>query len=200
MKPTPQEESEILKIYLNSLKLPNKKPDKKIIIAPIGLIGSGKTTILSKLSKHLPVVVMSGDVIRKTLGEQGFDFDSVYTIAERAAIKLLGEGFSVATDSDCINEEIIKKAKERAIYHDATLVWIHINTSEKQCITNIKERGTTIFGVEPGSMIKSYHKRKKELHSKEYPMQFTCMFSGKHDKTEEEVESCVSKIQKIVKN
>jgi len=54
-------------LYEKSLKFPAQKYQKQLIICPIGLVSSGKTTVVKILCKKLPLLRVSTDEIKITI-------------------------------------------------------------------------------------------------------------------------------------
>ena len=74
--------SEIVEIYKPQIKIPKIKPEKQFFLCPVGLIGSGKTTVLNLLSERLSLVKISGDEIRKILKDRGYGYDLTWNIGK----------------------------------------------------------------------------------------------------------------------
>src|SRR5262245_50203908 len=59
--------SRLVEEVKDSLVLPKESPINQFFLCPIGLVGAGKTTVLTPLAKELSLVSISGDEIRKLL-------------------------------------------------------------------------------------------------------------------------------------
>ena len=95
----------ILNKYDKSLIIPSVKSEYKFILCPVGLVGSGKTTVLKPLSEILDLIMVSSDEIRKILKEEYpfYTQEDVFNIENTLIKKYLQIGYSVAIDSDCIS-------------------------------------------------------------------------------------------------
>ncbi len=80
------------------------KKSKPIVIAMIGLVGSGKTTVAKELAKITRGVRVDGDDIRLALRKEGKDFSSVRRIAISTALGAIRLGRSVVLSSDFVSK------------------------------------------------------------------------------------------------
>jgi predicted kinase len=83
------------------LKPPTKR--KPHVVALIGLIGSGKSTVAKALALVADGVVISADLIRTELRRAGGDFKNVRTIVNDSAILVAKQGYLVIIDDDFID-------------------------------------------------------------------------------------------------
>src|SRR3989344_7504565 len=95
----------IRKKYQKQLMLPpiDKVPVKQFFLCPVGLVGSGKSTVMKPLSEMLSLVRVSSDEIRKILKEWRVDYGELLEIVQPLAEELALQGFSIAFDADCGN-------------------------------------------------------------------------------------------------
>lgn len=84
-------EKQIIKKYEETLEIPDTKPEKQIMVCPVGVVASGKTTVIKPLSKKLSLLRISTDEIRKLLKENGYSYDSVKDLAFDLADKYFGK-------------------------------------------------------------------------------------------------------------
>ncbi len=82
------------------------------VIAMIGLVGSGKSTVAKALAKELGAIVIEADAIRVKLRKHGARFDHARLIAELLAMELVEQQQNVILDSDFIDDD--KRASLRA--------------------------------------------------------------------------------------
>lgn len=85
-----------------------RKTLKPVIVAMIGLVGSGKSSVARELARHIGATVIEGDSIRIKLRKLGRNYKLVRAIAENAAIEVVKRGGNVILDSDFVD------AKKRA--------------------------------------------------------------------------------------
>ena len=109
------------KIEKNSLHLKNKKRinSKKILI--MGLPGTGKTTLAKELTKHLPIVHLNADEIRKHFNDWDFSKNGRIRQADRMlrlSNYIINENFFSLADFVCPLEET------RNILKPNILIWM----------------------------------------------------------------------------
>lgn len=83
-----------------------------VVIAMIGLVGSGKSTVAKALAKELNAIIVEGDAIRVKLRKLGARFDHARLIAELLAMEFVERRQNVILDSDFIDDD--KRASLRA--------------------------------------------------------------------------------------
>src|SRR3989344_1725494 len=87
------------------LDVKKRKTKKPIIVAMIGLVGSGKSSVARELAKHIGATVIEVDDIRVELRKQKECYDRARTIAEDVAIDVVKRGGNVVIDSDFVASE-----------------------------------------------------------------------------------------------
>ena len=100
-----------------------RKTKKPLIVAMVGLVGSGKSTIAAEIAKNIGAVLIDADEIRVQLRKMGKGDDTVRQIAEAVAGEMIKRGRNVVLTSDFIDAQkrstLEKKAKQfgvRVIY------------------------------------------------------------------------------------
>lgn len=87
-----------------------------VVVALIGLVGSGKSYVAKHLAEVLGATIVSGDDIRVELRKQGAPYEKAYPIAENAMIDIISRGGNVIMDSDFIDwrkrASLMTKARE----------------------------------------------------------------------------------------
>lgn len=101
---SPQEEKILVDYTPHRLDL-RRETKNPVIIAMIGLTGSGKGTVARELAKYFPANIISNDDIRIRLRNAGLSYDHVRVIAEQTARSILERGGNVIMDSDFIDAE-----------------------------------------------------------------------------------------------
>ncbi|MGD0328540.1 MAG: AAA family ATPase [Minisyncoccia bacterium] len=111
---------------LEEMKVEKRKTKKSVIIAMIGLVGSGKSTVAQELAKHIGAIVISSDHIRVALREQGEEYKHVRLIAENVVFEAIARGSNAVMDSDFIDAEkrAIIRGKARKV--GVRLVFIRV--------------------------------------------------------------------------
>lgn len=93
------------------------------MIAMVGLVGSGKSTIAKEIAKHTGAEIIDVDEIRIALRKMGRSYDAARQIAETVAGEIIKLGRSVILTSDFVDAKkrrvLEKKAKQfggRVVY------------------------------------------------------------------------------------
>jgi predicted kinase len=171
---------EILESYEKSLEIPPITYSTPFIIAPVGLIGSGKSTLIIPLAKQLQCIRISGDDIRLILKEKGLSYDHVHDIATTLHKKFHSQGHSIAIDSDCASPQTQKFITECEKEFAAHTFWIHITTPEAVILERIQMyRNTHPLETNTENWIQNFHAR-KPLHEN-LTMPFICTFDATKD-------------------
>lgn len=96
---------------------------RKIIVAMVGLVGSGKSTVANYLAPPIGAEVVDIGQVRMVLRKLGKGYDSVREIAEKYAMSIINQGKSVVIAGDFIDkdkrlalERSAKKIKAKVIY------------------------------------------------------------------------------------
>jgi predicted kinase len=100
--------------FMARLDVQKRKTSKPIIVAIIGLVGSGKTSVAQELAKHIGATVIEGDDIRIELRKQGERYERARAIAENVALEVVNRGGNVILDSDFIDPKKRASLREKA--------------------------------------------------------------------------------------
>ena len=177
--------NKIAEAYRLQIKIPGKKPEKQFFLCPVGLIGSGKTTVLEILSEKLSLVRVSGDEIRKILKEKEYSLDLTWEIGQKVVVDLARQGYSIAHDTDCATLKTQEYLKELAGELGAKIIWIHIDTPEKVILERMKTpRKSWLFETVEAEM-ENYYAR-KPLHQN-LAIPFTYTFDTSKDNFNEQI-------------
>lgn len=178
-KELPAEEIKtIASLYLATLELPAHKSDSQIIICPVGLVGSGKTTVVKPLSQQLNLVRLSTDEIRLILKDKGYNWEKTFQVGEYVILNILKTGHSIALDLDCAGHR--SELEALAEKFDYKLVWIHINPPEEYILNKlhnldkINNDHPKIFNPRSVQSVINNYQRRKVLHQKlDFPFVYT---------------------------
>ncbi len=99
---------------------------KPVIVAIIGLVGSGKTTVARALAQLLDAAVVSNDGIRVVLRKEGVGYDQTWAIAENLAINLAQTQRNVVIDSDFVDPRKRASLRERTNKAGVRLVFVRV--------------------------------------------------------------------------
>lgn len=101
-KLTPKEQK-VQAEFLRTLKIFKRKTQQQIIVAMIGLVGSGKSSVAKQIAKLIGATVISSDFIRMHLRKQKESFENVRKIVENIAKEVINQGGNVVLDSDFVD-------------------------------------------------------------------------------------------------
>ncbi len=82
-----------------------RKSKQPVVIAMLGLVGSGKSSVANELAPLIGATVVNADVIRVFLRKNSEPYKYVRQIAENAAVVILARGGNVVLDSDMADEK-----------------------------------------------------------------------------------------------
>lgn len=190
--------NKIIKEYKGEMYLPAEKNKTQLLLAPVGLVASGKTTIVKPLCRRLKLARISGDEIRLVLRRNGYNELLTKDIAAVITEDLLNEGYSVAFDSDCVaplTKKIIKQYKKKYGFVD---IWIHINPGERFIVdklTKMKYKKSGIFSDKEDAIASL--KRRAPLH-KEYANKIKYHFEFNTSKSN--IKEQINEFVKLVKD
>jgi len=106
------------------LNIKKCKTDNPIIVAVIGLVGSGKSSVAHELAKHIGATVIKGDDIRIELRKQSEQYEKSRVIAENATLEVVKQGGNVILDSDFVDEKKRASVREKARKAGVHLVFV----------------------------------------------------------------------------
>lgn len=177
----------------NDLDRPTKN---YCMICPVGLIGSGKTTIIKKLARSFGLVRVSNDEMRAYLVKLGYNTDRASDVTVVVVRNLLKKKIGLAIDADCARKETIMNILSKERLFKVPLVWIKINVPEKIILERLSpdNKKRKYRGAEA---IANYHKR-KELH-KNVKLPFIYTFENKNkDCLKTQMSKAKQKIQEFL--
>ena len=110
--------------FMAKLDIKKRKTDKPVIVAVIGLVGSGKSSVTHELAKHIGATVIGGDDIRIELRKQSERYEKSRAIAENVALEVVKQGGNVILDSDFVDEKKRASVREKARKAGVRLVFV----------------------------------------------------------------------------
>lgn len=100
------------------------KIKKPLVVAMIGVVGSGKSSVSREFAKYLKTTIIENDAIRIELRKLGEGYERVWAIAENAAVEIAKLGGSVVLDSDFVDEKKRASLREKVRKTGARLVFV----------------------------------------------------------------------------
>lgn len=100
--------------FIAKLDIKERKIAEPLIIALIGLIGSGKSSVARELAEQIGATIIENDAIRLELRKQGASYDRAWAIAENVAVEVVKRGGSVILDSDFAEAKKRASVREKA--------------------------------------------------------------------------------------
>jgi predicted kinase len=182
--------------YWRSLDIPVEQPKKKLILCPIGLVGSGKSTVIKPLSIQLHLVRVSGDEVRKLLKERGFNWTRTIEIVFSIIERLLERGYSVAIDSDCAGKNVTSTLEDEAGKYGYKVLYIHINPPEAFIINKLKNFKHSWLFKDSDDALRSYVRRKPLHDNLQLPYVYT--FDPSRSDIGEQITAAVKSITPFV--
>src|SRR3989344_6392699 len=122
-KLTPKEQV-AQKSYLAKLDVQKRKTQKSVIVALIGLVGSGKSSVAQELAKHIGANVIEGDDIRIELRKQNERYERARAIAENIALEVVQNGGKLILDSDFVDAKKRASIREKARKAHVRLIFL----------------------------------------------------------------------------
>ena len=187
---------EITVEYEKQIIVPKDKPLHQFILCPVGLVGSGKTTVVKPLSEKLNLVRISGDEVRKILKEKGYGYENLNQILRPLLEKYLAEGHSLCIDRDCVSPSAKKFLLQVEASGKAKLVWVHINPPGEFILNKLTSHEGGWLGNE--ALVENYHERKALHQNLDLP--FTYTFDTSKQDLETQIDEAAQIIKKVTGN
>ena len=179
---------EIYQDYKKSITLPLKKPARQFVLCPVGLVGSGKSTVVKALAQKLFLVPISSDELRRRLKERGFKYDRAKELAMRMGCEFIEGGYSVAFDMNCgspgSKKDIVQIEKKYGI----PVVWIHVNPPEEFIVQKLKNYPHSWLFRDGEDAVEGYFKY-KEKHGDFGSIDFICSIDTSLDDLPKQIEN-----------
>jgi len=110
--------------FMAKLDIKKRKTNEQIIVAVIGLVGSGKSSVARELAKYIGATVIEGDGIRIELRKQSERYEKSRVIAENAMLEVVKRGGNVILDSDFVDEKKRTSIREKARKAGVRIVFV----------------------------------------------------------------------------
>jgi len=117
-------EDGLWRVLLNSLKLVKKKTQKPFVVAFVGLVGSGKSSVARAFAPLIGATVVEEDAVRVALRNAGRGYDMARDIVELAAEKIIKRGGNAILDADFVDRTKRERIEKRARTLGARVVYV----------------------------------------------------------------------------
>ena len=184
----------ILETYERSLIIPSVKPSPQFYVVPVGLVGSGKTSVLEPLSEKLHLLRISGDEIRKIIMENGGSLEDTWEIGNRLVLKYADKGYSIAHDTDGATLKTQESIRNQAEKYGIKVIWIHINPPEAYIIHKLQNFKHSWLFKNSEEAIAAYYSR-KHLHS-DLHFDFAYEFDTSAPNLDQQIDQAILAIEK----
>lgn len=154
---------EVKERFEQSLVIPSESPKRQFFLCPVGLVGSGKTTVMKPLCEKLGLLRISNDEFRKILKKEGYGWDESTEMVIEIGEKYAKEGASIGFDADCANADKRGAIERFAKEHDIQVIYIHIDPPEEFIINKLMNYEHTWLFESGEQAVENYQNRKK-LH------------------------------------
>jgi len=119
-----QKEQKAQNSFLDKLQIKKRKTKKAFVVATVGLVGSGKSSVAKELAKAIGATIIEGDAIRIELRKQKERYEGARKIAENVALEIIKQGGNVIFDSDHIDQKKRASIREKMKGSGANLVFV----------------------------------------------------------------------------
>ena len=170
------EVEKIRKEFLGSLVLPKERCIPQFILCPVGRIGAGKSTVITALIEHFPLVRIANDDVRKLLHDYGYNYRRTREITWPVFERFAREGYSIALDSNCASDsarEMWPEFHKLANEVGAKILWIHVNPPDEFIINKLRNYHHTWLFKDGEHAVSRYLARKPERSVDDVPFIYT---------------------------
>lgn len=187
----------LVKDNIRMLTLPVKRFDHPVAIVLIGAPFSGKTTLVARLSKKFPLVLLSDSEMAAFLAPRATFFErgtqEIFLLASKTIEELIRQKVSVIYDAS-INKrrdrEFLRKFVSNA---GGRMVLIHMTLPQKEAYQRLEQSNAQIVGGDRKGFIMDKDLFRYELNSiekptsDEYPIICNALQEGMKEKVENQI-------------
>ena len=149
-------------MFKSQMVVPEKGPWPQFTICPVGLVGSGKTTVMKQLCSYFSLVRISSDEIRQFLEKNGYNFVRTVELAFLIAQEFSQAGYSLGIDADCSGPNIERAINDSSKKRGAKVIWIHVAPPEEFMINVNTGRKFPHNWPFKESALAAYYRRKQQ--------------------------------------
>lgn len=165
---------EVEREYKKTLVVPEAKLSPQWMLMPVGLIGSGKTTVVKPLAKHFGLIRISTDEVREQLKRRGYTYEGARDITHNVSKKYLKLGYSIAIDGNTGSVNGIKYNKKTSeAFPQVRQLFIHINPPDEFVINKLKGYHHTWLFKDGSHAVEKFLANKKDFILPNLPFVYT---------------------------
>jgi shikimate kinase len=170
----PEVLDEVAKEYEQTLVIPDHTHSPQWMLLPVGMVGSGKTTVVKALAEHFGLVRISTDGLRERLKNRGYSYEGARDISHDLTKKYLQLGHSVAIDANTGSKFGIEHARKiREAFPQVRYVYIHSNPPESFILANLRNSDKPWLYRDAQHAIDSFHVHKETYAVPDMPFVYT---------------------------
>ncbi|MEK7541412.1 MAG: AAA family ATPase [Patescibacteria group bacterium] len=110
--------------FIAKIDIKKRKTEQPVIVAIVGLVGSGKSSVAKGLAERIGASIVEGDDIRIELRRQHERYERARAIAENVVLEVVKQGGNAILDSDFVDEKKRASLREKARRAGIRLVFI----------------------------------------------------------------------------
>lgn len=114
-------EKRVQEEFISGLDFSGSKTSSPKIVAMVGLLGSGNSSIARVLTDALSAIVIEGEIVHTLLREAGANQDRAWKVSENAAIAAAEKGKNVVIDADFVQPE-----KRKSLLYAAKQIGVNV--------------------------------------------------------------------------
>lgn len=119
-----QKELNARESFMKKLTVIKRKTKSPVVVAMVGLVGSGKSSVAKEIAQNIGATILEGDEVRIELRKQGGDYAKTRKIVEDTMIEIIKQGGSVILDSDHIDQKKRASVRKKLQKTGAHLIFI----------------------------------------------------------------------------
>lgn len=139
------EEYAVQQNYMSKLQIKQRATKHPVIVAMVGLVGSGKSTVADDIATFIGATVINSDEIRLGLRKQAKSYKNVRLIAENMAIEIVKNGGNAILDSDFIDAKKRASIREKAKRAGAKVIFVRTYADPDTALGRIATAKTDEF-------------------------------------------------------
>ncbi len=193
-KPLAEIESE----YNASLVIPDEKAKIQFFFCPVGLSGTGKSTVARKIAERFNLVRISSDELRKILKENHYDYSPLKEILFRTVNALARQGHGIAFDMNCGNPQTKEAAESLAAELGIRAAFVHVTAPEEIVFERFRHEKPFWLADDPEIRINNHLAQKETRDKLNIPFDFLHIFDTSKPDMERQIDKCCEKISAFI--